>query len=383
VKLIYLVTEDWYFYSHRLPMVRGAQAAGFEVSVICNVDQHRAAIEKAGVRVIPLSLTRRSLNPFLAAKQIFSLIRIYRREKPDFVHHIAMKPILYGSIAALSARVPLQLNAFAGLGLIFTSDIRLARFLRPTLICMFRILLKQKGAWTLFQNGDDRAMLQRFKVIDPARTDIIRGSGVEMDQYAVTALPDTPPFICAYAGRMIHMKGLQDMHDAFEILQKRGAHHIHLWLCGIPDHGNPQSWDEEKLNAWCEKNPSVTWKGHQVMRDIWPQVHLALQPSLGGEGLPKALLEAGACARPMIATDVSGCREVVRDGVNGVLIPENNPQKLADEILKFSLDPDLCASMGQAGRDYIGRELSADSVTHQIEHLYKKMMNYSRVARSH
>jgi glycosyltransferase involved in cell wall biosynthesis len=374
MKLIYLVTEDWYFYSHRLPMVRGAQRAGFDVCVICNVDKHKALIEKAGVRVIPLSLTRRSLNPFLAARQIFDLIKIYRREKPDLVHHIAMKPVLYGSIAALAARVPAQLNAFAGLGIVFTSDIMLARILRPLLLAMFRILLRQRGAWTLFQNGDDRAYMESRGITDPKRTEIIRGSGVEMEHYAVTPLPQTPPFICAYAGRMIQMKGLQDMYDAFEILRQRGVGHIHLWLCGLPDPGNPQSWGEDRLNAWCEANPSVMWKGHQVMQDIWPQVHLALQPSLGGEGLPKALLEAGACARPMIATDVPGCREVVKNGVNGVLIPQNDPQRLAEEILKFANDLALCARMGQAGRAMIARELSADSVTHEIAHLYKKMI---------
>lgn len=372
-KLIYLVTEDWYFHSHRLPMMRGAQEAGFDVCVICNVDKHRAAIEALGVRVIPLDLKRRSLNPFSALRPVFEITAIYRREKPDLVHHLAMKPIIFGSIAAVLAGVPRVLNAFVGLGVIFHSNIVLARALRFFLVPALRVLLRRRGMATLFQNTDDRNHIQSLGMIDPARTFIIRGSGVDIDQYPVRSLPPVPPFICAYAGRMIGMKGLQTMHDAFEIL-RRAAPQVQLWLCGTPDPANPQSWDDARLNAWTAQNAQVQWRGHQSMADIWPLAHVALQPTIGGEGLPKALLEAGACGRAMIATDVPGCREVVQPGVNGILVPQEDPQALAKAILQLADDPTLCARMGLASRVLIERDFSAARVQAQIRDLYNKLM---------
>lgn len=373
MKLVYLVTEDWYFYSHRLPMLRGALRAGFDVTVICNAGSMAGEIEKLGVRVIPLSLDRKSLNPLAALRQIRALTKIYKEINPMIVHHIALKPILYGSIAARLARLPHVLNAFAGLGTVFHSDIFLARALRIVLIPAFRVLLRQRGSWTLFQNVDDRRRFADLGLIVPARTAIIRGSGVEVERYPVTPLPPAPPFMCAYAGRMIEMKGLQTMQDAFKILQHK-APQIRLWLCGTPDPANPQSWDEARLRAWCAENPNVVWKGHQDMAKIWPQIHLALQPTIGGEGLPKALLEAGACARAMVATDVPGCREVIAYGVNGLLIRQKDPMALANAILKLAEDTDLCARMGEQSRKMVEQDLSAESVTHQTEHLYKKMM---------
>jgi glycosyltransferase involved in cell wall biosynthesis len=297
-KLIYFVTEDWYFLSHRLPMARAAMSAGFEVAVIANVGASKAAIEAAGVRVIDFPLQRRSLNPFVALKQVFAVTKIYTDEKPDIVHHIALKPILFGSIAATLAKVPRVVNAFAGLGVIFETNIPVALVLRPVLVAMFSLTLKRQGFWTLFQNKDDRDRMIALKIADPDRAIIIRGSGVDVDQYAVTPLPDTPPFICVMAGRMIAAKGLETLQAAFEILRGQGVR-INLWLCGQPDPGNPASWNAARLQQWGRDNPNVTWKGQQNdMQAIWAQAHLALQPSFGGEGRQNRCLRRGPAAAP-------------------------------------------------------------------------------------
>ncbi|MBI2233886.1 MAG: glycosyltransferase family 4 protein [Micavibrio aeruginosavorus] len=372
--LLYLVTEDWYFYSHRLPMARAARDAGFDVGVICHVHQHRERIEAEGFRVIHLSLERRSLNPFLALRQIAALTRIYRREKPALVHHIAMKPVLYGSVAAWVAGTPRVLNAFAGLGYVFRATTPKARLIRPVLLAGFRTLFRRKGFWTLFQNGDDRAVLEQSGVVVHDRTAIIRGSGVDTGHYQVHDLPPAPPFICVYAGRMIDMKGLPTLRAAFDIL-KDTAPHIHLWLCGKPDHGTPGSWDEERLAQWCGTHRNVTWKGHQQdMAPIWAQAHLAVQPTWGGEGLPKALLEAGACGRAMVATDVSGNREIVIPGRNGLLVPEKDAAALADAILQIASDPRRCSAMGMESRKLVESDMSAQGVGRQIVALYAHIM---------
>lgn len=371
--LIYFVTEDWYFLSHRMPMARAAISAGFNVAVITNVSTKRNEIEAAGIRVIPFPLQRKSLNPFTAVKQIMFLARIYRSEKPDMVHHVALKPVLFGSLAAWIANVPRVLNAFVGLGVIFNTDIVQARILRPILVFLFRILLRRRGFWTLFQNRDDMGRMLGLGVCDPARTVVIRGSGVDIDRYAVHPLPPAPPFICVMAGRMIESKGLPTLQACFEILREQSPH-VRLWLCGQPDPGNPGSWNAARLNAWCHNNPNVIWKGHQDdMSVIWPQVHLALQPSYGGEGLPKALLEAGACGRAMVASDISGCREVVEHGRNGFLVEQANAQALADAITAVASDLALCATMGVESRKIIERDLSSTAIGREISALYLKI----------
>jgi len=374
MKLIYLVTEDWYFLSHRLPMAQAALREGFDVAVITNISDGKNAIEAAGIRVIPLSLERKSLNPLTALRQIMALIKIYRTEKPDLVHHVAMKPMLYGSIAAVCAKVPHVLNAFAGLGVVFNTNIPLARMLRPFLVLAFRLLLKRPGFWTLFQNKDDQARMQRFGVINPDRTAIIRGSGVDITRYAVTPLPDPQPFICIYAGRMIDTKGLPTMREAFEILELK-APHIRLWMYGKPDIANPGSWNENRVHEWDINHPTVKWKGHsEDMATIWPTAHLALQPSWGGEGLPKSMLEAGACGRAMIVSDVPGCREVVEPGRNGLLVPPGDAERLAAAILEIASEPQRCAAMGRESRKIIEENFSAERVSREIGDLYHRMM---------
>ena len=259
--LIYVVTEDWYFYSHRLPMARAAQRAGYEVAVITNVDKHESAIAAAGVRVIPLDLERRSLNPFRALAHIHALYRIYRREKPHAVHHIAMKPVLFGAIAAALAGVPRVINAFAGLGYVFSAESGLARLLRPFLTAAFRVVLKRRGSVLLLQNADDRALLEKYR-LTPAgdATVLIRGSGVDLAAYPQSPfVPPSPEFICVFAGRMIGIKGLDTLRAAFALLEGE-CPQARLWLCGGPDPANPGSWDAARLTAWGQR-PNVVWHG--------------------------------------------------------------------------------------------------------------------------
>lgn len=373
-KLIFVVTEDWYFLSHRMPTVRGAQAAGYDVAVITSDGSARAAIESQGVRVIPFHFDRRSLKAGQAVRQMQALARIYRAEKPDLVHHIAMKPILFGSMAAWQAKVPRVVNAFAGLGYVFSADTALARSVRLFLIPAFRLLLRRPGSVVLFQNDDDRKLLQKLGALprDDRRTVLIRGSGVETDRLTLMPLPQTQDFICAFAGRMIGIKGLPTLREAFARL-RQDSPHIKLWLCGQPDPGNPGSWTPAQIDQWTRDNPSVIYKGHSNMADIWAQSHVALQPSYGGEGIPKAMLEAAACGRAIIATDVPGCREVVQEGQNGFLVPPRDAALLAARILLLSRDPDLCARMGLASRMLVEGDLSAQAVTAKTRALYESM----------
>ena len=371
MKLLFVVTEDWYFLSHRMPTVRGAQQAGFDVAVVTSDGPSRAAIEAQGVRVIPFSFDRRSLKAGQAVKQVAALTDIYKAEKPDVVHHIAMKPVLFGALAAWRAGVPRVVNAFAGLGYVFSADTGLARAVRLFLIPAFRLLLQRPGSVTLFQNADDLALLQKLGAVKND-TVLIRGSGVETDHLRVRTLPDTPDFICAFAGRMIGIKGLATMQEAFMRLRQE-APQIKLWLCGQPDPGNPGSWTLEQIREWTDASPNVIYKGHSDMAAIWAQAHVALQPSYGGEGVPKAMLEAAASGCAIIATDVPGCREVVEEGRSGFLVPPRNAALLAERILLLSRDRDLCRAMGLAGRRLVEGDLSATVVTEKMRALYQSL----------
>ncbi len=374
MKLAYVVTEDWFFYIHRLPTLRAAVQMGFDIVLITRVDQHRERIEKEGIRVINFPFKRQSKNPFAALILIIRLAILYRTEKPDIVHHIALKPVLFGSMAAWLGRVPKVVNGYVGLGSLFYADIPLVRILRPVVFPFLRLTARCKNVWTLFENGDDCTLMVKGGMATLERATIVPGSGVDITRYTVAAMPGQDPYICMFAGRMIAMKGLQTIKDAFEIL-KHKAPHIHLWLCGMPDPGNPESWSEEQLIAWCAGNPNILWKGYQAdMSSVWPQVHLALQPTIGGEGLPVSLLEAGACGRPMIATDVPGCREVVLEGLNGILINAENPQALAAAIIDMSADPERSRTMGLASRALIEQKFSADHVTAAVAEVYGALL---------
>lgn len=371
MKIIYTVTEDWFFFIHRLPTMRAAARMGLEIVIVTHVDQHREKIEACGARVIDFPFNRKSKNPIRAIATIIKLAFLYRKERPDIVHHIALKPVLFGSLAAFFSGVPRIVNGYVGLGSLFYSDIPLVRILRPVIFPLLRQTAKRRKVWTLFENGDDQGWMIKAGMADVGRTVVVPGSGVDIARYRPAPIPEGDTFICMFAGRMIAMKGLQTIKDAFALL-KDTAPHIRLWLCGMPDPGNPESWTAEQLQSWCRENPNVLWKGYQAdMAECWPEVHLALQPTIGGEGLPVSLLEAGACARPMIATNVPGCREIVINGENGMMIEEQNPAALASAILELSNDRERCRRMGAASRILVEKKFSADHVTDSVAGIYR------------
>lgn len=374
-KLLFLVTEDSYFLSHRLPMAQAAQRAGFDVAVITNVSSRREEIERAGIRVIPLSLDRRSLNPLRALVHIEKIRRIYCAERPFIVHHIAMKPVLYGSIAAWMAGVPRVLNAFAGLGWLFTAPSAKARTLRSALVPVFRILLKRRNSFLLLQNPDDLALLRAMDMAGEGRAEVIPGSGVDTDLFVQSPLPPAAPgFICVFAARMIGIKGMETLRRAFTMLEARSPH-IRLWLCGAPDPANPDSWTLPQIQEWAAGCSNVIYKGHcSEMMSIWRQAHAAVLPSDGGEGIPKALLEAASCGRPIVATDVPGCRMMAVDGWNGFLVPPRDPAALAAALESLARDPGLCARMGGNSRLLVAeKDLSARAVSDRTESLYRRI----------
>jgi glycosyltransferase involved in cell wall biosynthesis len=367
-KILYLVSEDWYFLSHRLPMARAAKQAGYDVHVATRVDRGAAAIEREGYTLHPIIWRRGNLNPFRFIGAVLETRRLYRRLQPDLVHHVALVPTVVGSIAALGLPMA-RLNALAGLGFIFTSRtwkaLAVRRIAKPTLSW----LLRRRGANVLVQNPDDRAMMQRLDV-PPEHIVLIPGSGVDVETLA--PLPDPPPpFTVGFVGRLLEDKGVQSLVRAHEILTQRGLN-LRTLLAGDPDPSNPASIAETVLERW-RAIPHLTLLGHADVRAVWAQSHVAVLPSRR-EGLPKSLLEAAACGRALIATDVPGCREVARDGVNGILVPVDNPQALAQAIERLMTDNDRRLAYARAARDIVVREFSSARIGAEIVALYARLL---------
>jgi glycosyltransferase involved in cell wall biosynthesis len=348
-RIVYLVTEDWVFVSHRLPIARAARDAGFDVVVATRVAAHGAAIESEGFTLVPLPWTRRSHNPFRELAALIHLALLYRRLKPTIVHHVAVKPALIGSLAAWIARVPNVINAITGLGYVFSSPSPRARLLRPIVRQWFRALLRHGGSKIIVQNPDDGAVLVRECAIEPERITLIRGSGVDLNRFHATPESPAPPVRATLASRMIWDKGIGDLVAAARLLKARGAP-VTVVLAGKPDPDNPASIPESQLRGWHDEGV-VEWRGFVAdMPALWAASHIAVLPSFYGEGVPKCLIEAAAAARPIVAADGPGLREIVRDGENGVLVPPRDPAALADAIARLAADASARARMGAAGR---------------------------------
>jgi len=370
-RILYLVTEDWYFVSHRLGLARAARDAGGEVIVVTRAKDYKDLIAKEGFKHISFLLPRSRLSIVSEIKSIINLVKIYRTEKPDLVHHVALKPSLYGSVAATFANVPLVVNAMTGLGFAFTKGHWKQFFLEPVVKFIGRMFLNRKRGRIIVQNPDDAETLQNAGFGRPENMVMIRGSGVSLSQFHPLPEPDGFPTV-AMVSRMLWNKGVGELVEATRLLKKRGVK-VRVLLIGMPDPDNPSSISAQQLCRWHDEG-LTQWRGfHGNVNDIWRQAHIAALPSYR-EGLPKSLLEAAACARPIVATDVPGCREIVHDGVNGFLIPPHNAEALAEAMEKLLNNFELRKKMGAASRALVEEHFHEDIVIRKTLKIYEELL---------
>jgi glycosyltransferase involved in cell wall biosynthesis len=370
-KLVYLVTEDWYFLSHRLPMALAAQKAGYDVHVATRVNKDGAAIEAYGFQLHPLRWPRGSFNPFARIAIWRDVRALYRRVSPDLVHHVALEPTIIGSLAALG--LPLVcLNALAGLGFAFTSRTLNARVTGAVIGRLLAWLLNRPRMYALVQNEDDRTALVSLGVM-AEHIVLIPGSGVDVDLLKPMPEP-TGPMTVAFVGRLLDDKGIRTLVAAHDMLERTGRP-VQLLLAGEADPANPASVPSSEIEGWGKKK-HICVLGHvSDIRDVWARAHIAILPSRR-EGLPKSLLEAAACARPLIATDVPGCREIARAGINALLVPPDDPAALADAIDRLVQDRDLRRQFAAKGRALVAKEFSSALIGEKIVALYNKLLGY-------
>ena len=370
LKVLYFITEDWYFCSHRLPLAIAAKDAGYDVAVVTNVNKHGAAIRQTGVRVIPFNLSRRGMNLLSEFITIARLIVIYRKEKPDLVHHVAMKPVLYGSLAAWLSGASGVVNALAGLGYVFTSDKLKAHILRSVIGKIFRGLLNRRTSRLILQNQDDRTLFIRKRFIDEERIRLIRGSGVDTDVFSPSPEPSGIPVVML-ASRMLWDKGIKEFVEAARQLKTHGVK-AHFVLVGDPDQHNPSSIPKEQLTFWHKEGVVEWWGWRDDMPSVLAQAHVICLPSYR-EGLPKVLLEAASCGRPIVASDTPGCREIVHDRENGLLVPVQSTVELANAIQILINNPELRQKMGARGREIVLSEFAIEKIISETMTVYKEL----------
>jgi glycosyltransferase involved in cell wall biosynthesis len=370
-KLMFVVTEDWYFLSHRLPVARAARDAGYQVIVVTRVGKLADQISNEGFTLVELEILRRSSrNPFRELRAIAELVKIYRFYKPDVVHHVAIKPVLYGSIAAWLASVPATVNALAGLGFIFSSQRLKARLLRPVIRTMLRCVFNLGKTLLIIQNPDDGRALADQRIVSKDRLRLIKGSGVDVARFYPMPELSQPPVVLL-ASRMIWDKGVSDFFSVAKKLKDRGVN-ARFVLTGKPDTDNPAAVPITTLETWNREGVVEWWGYRSDMPVVFSETAIVCLPTTYGEGVPKVLIEAAACGKPIIAYDVPGCREIVQHGKNGFLVEPGNLDKLAAQIELLLNDSLTRAAMGRNGRQMVELEFAQEKVIEQTLAVYSE-----------
>jgi glycosyltransferase involved in cell wall biosynthesis len=362
-KILFLVTEDWFFWSHRLAVARAAKRNGYDVIVATRVNSCAEQIRREGFRLIPLQLIRESYSPLNEFRAIRQVRQLYASEKPDIVYHVALKPILYGSIGVLGRNHLRAINALTGLGYLAASSSRKARFLRLLIWNFFRLFLTRPNQRVLVENLHDKQLLVKKLKVPPERIALIRGSGVDLTRFQPTAEPSGTPLVLL-ASRMLWIKGIREFVEAARMLRSKRLN-ARFVLAGDSDPSSPSCVPRQQLREW-QSSGSIEWWGHQPdMPPIFKQANLVCLPSHGGEGVPTVLMEAAASGRAIVTTDVPGCRDIVRNGVNGRVVPPANAVALAEAIEELVKNPAMRLEMARRGREIVLNEFSEEMIAEQ------------------
>lgn len=372
--LLMVVNDAAFFLSHREPVAKAARDSGFFVVVATAAGPAVHAVVDAGYEHREIRLTRSGRNPFAEALSVVSLIRLFRSVRPDIVHLVTIKPVLYGGIAARMAGVPSVVSAISGLGTVFgsVSDSRMsmARFAAKLL---YTLALGHRNQRVIFQNSNDRNVLTMMTRLRPDKAIMIPGSGVDLSEYKMADEAETDVPVVVMAARLLRDKGVYEFTEAARIL-KQDAVRGRFLLVGDRDRANPSSVNESQLEAWREEGIVEILGFRSDIASIFAMSHIVVLPSYG-EGLPKVLVEAAACGRPVVTTDIPGCREAIAPDQSGLLVPPRDARALADAIKQLIENADLRRRMGRAGRRFAERHFAIEDVIAKHLSTYKALLD--------
>ena len=369
-RLVFVINELSFFFSHRLSLAKAAQQAGYEVHIVSpksdNVDQ----LIQHGFHFHPILLDRKGLNPFRELRLMLSLFWLYRTLKPSIVHHLTIKPVLYGGTMARLAGVPSVVNAVTGLGYLFISQSRSAKLLRNFSKVGFYLAFHHPNMRVIFQNPDDQQQFVKNHLLKPEMGLLIKGSGVSLEEYQSLPTPKSAEIVVLLPARLLWDKGVGEFIQAADILRRQ--YNIKMVLAGQIDTGNPSAIRKTQLDIWLKQGLVEYWGFQRNIQQAFARCHIVCLPSYR-EGTPRVLIEAAACARPIVTTNVPGCRDIIIHGENGLLVEPKNAQALADSIAELAADSNLRERMGRRGRQIVAEGFSSDLVNRKTLAVYKTL----------
>lgn len=368
--LLFIVNDPGFFLSHRLAVAKGAQVAGYIVHVAGMPGAASATVVANGFEFHPLPLSRSGRKPLAELGLAFAIWKLLWKLKPDVLHLVTIKPVLYGGVAARIAPVKGVVTAISGLGFVFLSKGLKAAITRKFVKSLYRLAMGKRNLRSIFQNPDDRDLVQRMTGMAKSKAVLIRGSGVDLDYYKAYPEPKGVPVVCL-AARLLRDKGVLEFIEASKILQCRGVR-ARFQLIGEIDPDNPATITSIQIEQW-RQDGVVELLGYRAdIPALLASANIVTLPSYR-EGLPKVLVEAAACARAVVTTDVPGCRDAIDPGVTGFLVPVGDAEMLANLLQILIEDDALRRKMGMAGRELAIREFAIEKIVAQHLEVYRQL----------
>ncbi len=371
-KILFVINSDWGFLLYRTPLAIAAKNKGIQVWVASPNTGDASKIISMGFNYIELPMSRKGVNILNEFFTFLRILNIYFKLKPDLIHQVTIKPIIYGTIASAILNKAFVVNAISGLGFTFSSSSS-SRFLKFLVKNLLKISLKYRKSKIIFQNPDDFNLFIENKLISSNQGVLIKGSGVDCKVFSPSLTDFSKEITVILPSRMIIEKGIYEFVNAARLLHLDFPN-VRFVLVGKIDSGNPSSIDYFEIMSW-EKEGIIEWWGHQSdMVTVLNKSTMVVLPTFYGEGLPKVLLEAAACSKPIISTNVPGCKEIVRHEVNGLLIPPKDEVALAEAIQRLLDNPEFARQLGKNGREIVQNEFSEALVVEKTFEVYELLL---------
>jgi len=373
-RLLYLVNIPRFFVTHRLPLAHAVREAGFEVHVAAagNDATHAQRIREEGFPFHPLPIQQHGINPLQELSSLLASAQVIRQLRPDIVHTFTIKPLLYVGLAAHFLRKPGLIFSLTGLGYLFSDRSRKAALLQQFIRLPLQLALQHSRSRLTFQNPDDRQRFIQLGLVAVQRTHLIRGSGVDVHRFQPRPEKDGTPVIL-FAGRLLLAKGIRDFVAVARKMREAGID-ARFQIAGYPEAGNPDSVAEAQLTSWRNENIVELLGTVEDMPSLIANSHVVCLPSQYGEGIPSILLEAAASGRAIVTTDIAGCREIARDGVNALLIAPGQREALYDALLQLIQRPNWRRALGAQGREIATQEFAQERVFGETIQLYQEVL---------
>lgn len=371
-KLLFVVNVEWFFLSHRLPIALKAIKEGYEVHIATGITNRLVEMESYGLIVHPLSFDRSDSSPFSSFKLLLDILNVYKKVRPDIVHLVTIKSVLIGGLAARIAKIPSVVVAISGLGFTFTDRSLKAKLILIIIERLYRLALSSRNLVVIVQNKDDLATVKKLSQLSDDVFTLLPGSGIDLQEFYPCPYPEGLPVI-VMASRMLFSKGVGEFVKASVQLKKEGIK-ARFVLVGEPDPANPRSLTKEQLESWHQQEIIEWWGFSSKMAETINKSHIIVLPSYYGEGLPKVLIEASACGRAIITTDIPGCRDAIEPNVTGLLVPPKEVEPLAKAMRYLILNPEICLQIGMEARKRAETIFSIDEIVSAHLEIYQKLL---------